>query len=89
MVGWVDFIWLASIKLYPVFLLLYPLLTRQWKVLASAVLCAGGIAWLSLHVFVQTKIFLCEKHFAGVAVRACVRRLDNHFFAYNGKFRGF
>ena len=45
------FIWLASIKLYPVFLLLYPLLTRQWKVLASAVLCAGGIAWLSLHVF--------------------------------------
>jgi hypothetical protein len=49
------FIWLASIKLYPVFLLLYPLLTRQWKVLASAALCTGGIAWLSLHVFGATE----------------------------------
>lgn len=34
-------IWLASIKLYPVFLLIYPLLTRQWKVLFAAAI--GGI----------------------------------------------
>ena len=43
--------WLACLKLYPAFLLLYPLLTRQWAVLRGAVLGAVVIALLSLAVF--------------------------------------
>lgn len=43
--------WLASIKLYPVFLLLYPLLTRQWRVLFSALLSGAVIAAASIVIF--------------------------------------
>lgn len=43
--------WLACIKLYPAFLLLYPLLTRQWKVLLAAAVSALLIGVASLLVF--------------------------------------
>jgi hypothetical protein len=43
--------WLASIKLYPVFLLLYPLLTRQWRVLFSALVSGVLITVASIVVF--------------------------------------
>jgi hypothetical protein len=43
--------WLASIKLYPVFLLLYPLLTRQWRVLFSALVSGVLIAVASIVIF--------------------------------------
>lgn len=44
-------VWLASIKLYPVFLLLYPILTRQWRVLLSAVVGGCFIVLLSIAIF--------------------------------------
>ena len=44
-------IWLASIKLYPVFLLIYPLLTRQWKVIFSSVISGFFIVFLSVFIF--------------------------------------
>ena len=44
-------IWLASIKLYPVFLLIYPLLTRQWKVIFSAAISGIFIVLLSILIF--------------------------------------
>lgn len=43
--------YLAMMKLYPVFLLLYPLLTRQWRVLAAALVSLVGWAGVSVAVF--------------------------------------
>ena len=44
-------IWLASIKLYPAFLLIYPLLTRQWKVVFSAAMSGIFIVLVSVFIF--------------------------------------
>ena len=45
------FAYLAMIKLYPAFLLLYPLLTRQWRVVGAAAVSFVLIAMASIVIF--------------------------------------